>query len=777
MIKQRIAKKIVLFLITILVAKTHALLAQKVGVVLSGGGASGLSHVGVLKALEENKVPIHYITGTSMGALVGACYASGMSPKEIEEKMSDPVFIGWAKGIIEDKYQYFFKRKENNASWISFKFSPDTVFETSLPTNFINPVAIDFALMEYFSPTTAAANYNFDSLFIPYRCVAADIEKKQPVIFKNGNLSQAIRASMSYPLYIRPIKVNGVVMFDGGLYNNFPADVMYQDFNPDIIIGSDISDANPKADEDNVLSQIKAMIIARNNNTRPCGAMIVIRPSSPIMGLFNFEDVKEIIQVGYNAALSKMDSILSLIPVRENLDSLALRRKIFESKKPPLLFDNVYISGLNKYQINYAKRILKVNQKKEGSVINIEKLKYNFYRLASDDKIKAIYPLAYYNPKTNYYDLFLDVKKEKKLTIEFGGVFSSKPINTGYVGLDYHYLRNVSYTLSGNSYFGKLYGSAQIKLRVDYPTKIPFYSEIDFTNNRLDFFKSYATFFEDVRPSYLIINDLHGEFTIGIPTSRKSRIRFSGGFGEVINQYYQTKQFTRLDTVDKTYFDGNFLTFLFERNTLDQKQYASNGTNFSLKAKYFSGIERFIPGSTGIEKTFARQYRQWFNVRLLYQNFIIRSKFYRVGYYLEGVYSNQPFFTNYTSTILSAPVFNPIPESKALFLPNFRAHQFGAFGILNIIKLPKNFDWRIEGYVFQPYQRIIENEFLDASYNPPLVNRFYIASTGLVFNSPIGPAAIMLNYYNNDPKFNSKIDKYSIIFTFGYIIHNKKMFD
>jgi NTE family protein len=126
---------------------------------------------------------------------------------------------------------------------------------------------------------------------------------------------------------------------------------------------------------------------------------------------------------------------------------------------------------------------------------------------------------------------------------------------------------------------------------------------------------------------------------------------------------------------------------------------------------------------------------------------------------------------------LSAPVFNPIPESKALFLPNFRAHQFGAFGILNIIKLPKNFDWRIEGYVFQPYQRIIENEFLDASYNPPLVNRFYIASTGLVFNSPIGPAAIMLNYYNNDPKFNSKIDKYSIIFTFGYIIHNKKMFD
>jgi NTE family protein len=95
--------------------------AQKIGVVLSGGGASGMSHIGVLKALEEKNIPIDYITGTSMGALVGACYAAGMSPKEIEERMSDPKFIGWSKGIIEDKYQYYFKRKDPSASWISLK--------------------------------------------------------------------------------------------------------------------------------------------------------------------------------------------------------------------------------------------------------------------------------------------------------------------------------------------------------------------------------------------------------------------------------------------------------------------------------------------------------------------------------------------------------------------------------------------------------------------------------------------------------------------------------
>jgi NTE family protein len=127
--------------------------------------------------------------------------------------------------------------------------------------------------------------------------------------------------------------------------------------------------------------------------------------------------------------------------------------------------------------------------------------------------------------------------------------------------------------------------------------------------------------------------------------------------------------------------------------------------------------------------------------------------------------------------MLSAPVFAPIPESRVLFLENFRAHQFGAVGIVNVFKLPRNFDYRIEAYGFQPYRRIVADPKLNAVFNPVFANRFFIGSTSLVYNSPIGPASVSFNYYNNSPTFERKIDKYSILFSFGYIIHNKKMFD
>lgn len=203
--------------------------AQKVGLVLSGGGASGLAHIGVLKALEENHIPIDYITGTSMGAMIGSMYAMGFSPAQIETLVKSESFRNWSEGIIDQKYVYYFKRDDSNASWVTFKIS-DSSLTSIIPTNVISPIAMDIGSMELAGGPAAAANYTFDSLFIPFRCVAADIELKQPVIFREGDLAEAVRASMSYPFYIKPITVNGKLLYDGGLYNNFPSNIMYEDF-------------------------------------------------------------------------------------------------------------------------------------------------------------------------------------------------------------------------------------------------------------------------------------------------------------------------------------------------------------------------------------------------------------------------------------------------------------------------------------------------------------------------------------------------------------------
>ena len=149
--------------------------SQKVGLVLSGGGAGGMAHIGVIKALEENNIPIDYVAGSSMGALIGAMYAIGYSPEQMEKLVQSEQFRNWAYGNIEDKYVYYFKKAEDNASWLTFKLSLDSSLETTLPTNLVNPIPIDFALMELMAPAAAAAHYNFDSLMIPFQIGRAHV--------------------------------------------------------------------------------------------------------------------------------------------------------------------------------------------------------------------------------------------------------------------------------------------------------------------------------------------------------------------------------------------------------------------------------------------------------------------------------------------------------------------------------------------------------------------------------------------------------------------------
>jgi NTE family protein len=129
--KTKICNKVLLFGLFVLLFTTQTK-AQKVAVVLSGGGADGLSHIGVLKSLEQNHIPIDYIAGTSMGALIGGLYAAGYSIAEIEAFAKSEKFQLNATGDIEEKYVYFFKKKSPDASWINFKFSPDTILRTSI---------------------------------------------------------------------------------------------------------------------------------------------------------------------------------------------------------------------------------------------------------------------------------------------------------------------------------------------------------------------------------------------------------------------------------------------------------------------------------------------------------------------------------------------------------------------------------------------------------------------------------------------------------------------
>lgn len=759
----RILSSLLLFSFLLLLNSVNTQ-AQKVGVVLSGGGADGVAHIGVLKALEENHIPIDYIVGTSMGAFIAGMYASGYSVAEIEKFIKSEKFKRAAEGDVEEKYIFYLKKKESYASWISFKFAPDTVLSTSLPTNFISPVPIDFTLVELFANSSAAANYNFDSLMIPFRCVGSDVTEKRQVVFSKGDVGQCIRASMSYPFYIKPILIDGNLFFDGGLYNNFPIDVLYNDFKPDVIIGSSVADKIKAPDEDNVILQIKSMLINRGKSEPVPVPSIIIEPLVENIGLFEFKNAAKVLDNGYDAANQKMDSIKLLISRREDADSLSCKRQLFMGKKERLVFERILIDGLKPKQAHYVKKLLSNN----NNLITLEELKPKYYRLVADDKIRQIYPLSKYNTKSGYYDLLLKIKREKDLFISFGGNVSSRPINAGFIGLQYNYLRKISITSSGNIYFGKLYGSYHAKLRFDFPSRLPFYAEASFTRSRWDFFKSSTAFFEESKPSFLVQNDLYGDVNLGLPAKNKGKIITGSAFANSYDKYYQTKIFAATDTADRTDFYLSSPYIYYERNTLNKKQYANSGTYFLAKLRYISGREVNHPGSTAENRSVYSRYHNWFNVHLVYDNYFKRKGNLRLGFFVEGVYSNQDFFNNYTASILSAPAFMPIPESRTLFLENFRAHSFAAGGLRTIVNLYTNFDIRLEGFVYQPYKEIIKQPDLTATYGAPFARLYFIGSSSLIYHSPIGPLSFSVNYY--DRKTNS----FNFLFSFGYLLFNKK---
>ena len=305
---------------------------QRVGLVLSGGGAAGLAHIGVMIALEENGIPIDFISGTSAGALTGAMYASGYSPREIEAFVLSDEFQQMTSGDMDASKRFLFREAENHAGTVSFSFSKDSLLRRSIPLNLVRPALLDYKMMRLMGTTSSAYEKDFNKLFVPFRCVASDVVNKKSTVFSSGNLNECVRASMTYPLYVNPIRINGTLYFDGGLYNNFPADVMYTDFHPDFIIGSNVSGNVKAPDEQDFIGVLENMLVSYSNFNLPCAEGIIIEPKSDI-STFDFQLAKKAIDEGYRKTILQIDSILAKVERRVSQDELSLKRKVVMNSK------------------------------------------------------------------------------------------------------------------------------------------------------------------------------------------------------------------------------------------------------------------------------------------------------------------------------------------------------------------------------------------------------------------------------------------------------------
>ena len=273
----------------------------KIGLVLSGGGARGWAHVGVLRWFEEHRIPVDYIAGTSMGGLVGAMYAMGASPGEIKQIGKE---LDWDKALSGPPSfdELSFRRKEDQRAYPS-DIELGAGKGIKLPGG-VNPghnigLIFDRLTLPY------ATLRNFDDLPIPFRCVATDMLDAREVVFKSGPLSKALRATMSIPGVFTPVEIDNMVLADGGLLNNIPTDVA-KDMGADIIIAINVG--TPLGTREDIvtlpgmLSQIIGVATIESDRRHLKLANLAITPDLGKFTLLDFQEVDAISELGYKAA-------------------------------------------------------------------------------------------------------------------------------------------------------------------------------------------------------------------------------------------------------------------------------------------------------------------------------------------------------------------------------------------------------------------------------------------------------------------------------------------
>ena len=746
--------------------------AQKVGLVLSGGGAKGMTHIGIIRALEENNIPIDYITGTSMGAIIGSLYAMGYSPDDMEALLRSEDFKRWYSGQVEPEYGYYFKQNRPTPEFFNIRFS----FKDSLhikpqilPTSMVNPIQMNLVFVELFARAMAACSGDFNRLFVPFRCIASDVYNKKPLIMRRGDLGDAVRASMSFPFVFKPIEIDSVLAYDGGIYNNFPTDIMREDFKPEVIIGSVVA-ANPgKPKENDLMSQLENMIMQKTDYTLPDSLGIIMTFKYDDVSLLDFDRLQELHDIGYNRTISLMDSIKSRIHRRVSAENVRLRRLVYRSNLPQFRFRDIYIEGANPQQQAYIKKEF---HDEDHEVFTYEDLKRGYFRLLSDNMISEIIPHAVYDSENDLYSLHLKVKMEDNFSVRMGGSVSTTSSNQIYLGLGYQDLNYYSKEITLDGQIGKVYNNAQLMAKIDLPTCIPTSYRLIASLSTFDYYKKDKLFSKNDKPSFNSKDERFVKLMVALPFLANKRAEISIGYGKLQDNYFQSS----VINFDKDRSDRSTYNLLggaigFYGSTLNARQYATKGYFEKLVAQVFSGKEKFIPGNPTETSVTTKERQSWLQISYMKYAYHTMSPKFTLGWMAEMLYSSKNFSENYTATMLQAADFSPTPHSKLMYNEAFRANQFLAAGIKPIFVFNDMFQFRSEFYGFVPIFPIKKNALNKAYYGKAFSRFEYIGEISVICQLPFGAISAYVNHYSSPKK------EWNVGLTLGWQLFNYRFIE
>jgi NTE family protein len=381
----------------------------KIGLVLSGGGAKGFAHIGVLKVLEEAGVKIDYIGGTSMGAVIGGLYASGYNAAQIDSIFQATDFSKLLSDYIPRSSKSFYEKRNEELYALVLPFS-------NLKLGI--PQALSKGMYNYNLLSRITRNVNdtkeFSKLPIPFLCIATNIETGEEVLLDKGNLAQAMIASSAFPSLFSPVEIDGKILVDGGVVNNYPIEEVRK-LGADIIIGVDVQndllDRDQLKDATKILVQITNLQSMERMKRNIKNTDIYIKPDITQYGVISFDKGKEIITKGEEATFAVFEQIKKLVDESNPY------------KKPKLIIntDSLYIKSINTNDLaNYTSEY--VNSKlrfKPKSKISYNDLLTGIDNINGTQNFRAIsYSLE---NNDDGVDLNLDLKENSTKTfLKFG---------------------------------------------------------------------------------------------------------------------------------------------------------------------------------------------------------------------------------------------------------------------------------------------------------------------------------------------------------------------
>lgn len=566
-------KILILFFLTSFISSFSQEQRPKIGLVLSGGGAKGLAHIGVLEEIEKSGLQIDYIGGTSMGAIVGGLYAAGYSAQQIKTIVEKIDFTNLLQDIYPRNALPFFEKEFGEKHAFTL---PVTKGGIQLPKAVSKGQNVLDLFTYLLSPIDS--NIHFSELEIPFFCIGTNVENGEEVVLEKGFLPLALRASGAFPTLLNPVDIDGILLIDGGIANNFPVDIMKKK-GVDYIIGVDVQSNLSKRENLKsavaILNQIVSYDVYRERDDRLKLLDLYIKPDITDFTVVDFDRGLELIKKGEEIGQK----------FRSTLDSLSASQKYKKAKKlikvsnKPFYVQSVQVKGSKKYTPAYVKGKLKIQR---GDSISYKEIRKRMDFLTATENFERVD--------------YRVVKKEDKYHLVF---YVKESEQTGNLRLGAHYdLLYKSAVLANYNKKGLLIKNDQfsldaivgdnIRYNLNYFVDNGFYTSYGF-RSRYNHFTENTRSFNSNPGNVNTVRLNYTDFTHELFIQTRFGRKFAMGLGAELKQV-NIKTETSSTNFEQTYDRSTYFNLhgYLKLDTYDDKYFPNKGFYADLGGRWYT---------------------------------------------------------------------------------------------------------------------------------------------------------------------------------------------